>query len=859
MAPGYGRPSALWPFPGEDSMEIRFFGGASSIGASCALVADEGLALVVDCGIRQGRGEALPDLAGLQAALGGRPPDAVVLTHAHLDHAGALPLLVATWPKVPVLCTPPTATLLGILLRDAVRVMETDRDEEVPLYGEHMVEATLAAVRPCRFDDPIPVGAATLALLPAGHILGAASVLVHAQSHRLLLSGDVSITSQTTIPGMPRPHVEVDTLVIESTYGDRMHASRSAGENRLCARVAEVVAVGGHVLVPAFAVGRAQEVLLSLQVAMVDGRIPAFPVWADGMVRAVCSAYSGHPEYLNRGLRHRVRTEADVFFPRKLGFQRVADRAMREAVAAGPPCCVVASSGMLAGGASPVYARAWAGEPASLVAVTGYQDEEAPGRALLEAADGRRDLLPLPGGAVEVRCAVERYHLSAHADADELVGLASAVRPRTVLLVHGDPAARDGLAGRLAGSSRAEILLPEDGDACALTRGRYRPAHGPADPGLGEGRPLDADGLRRLADHFLSARPARRLVRADEIARAWHGDRLAPSGVEAVRDLIRAGTACFLPDAKRPYRYVPRPAPEARTGLAAIAEVEEAAAQALPPESGLVKLSLHPTEHRAVVTFELPHAQAPRAGATLAALGDATGWRFEVHPHPRQDALVRELHAVLPAGCRVVKGPSFLPDRLVAAATVHPLPPDPADAGRRFQDATGWRLSLEEGGAAPVGPSGWPLAGSDATGGAGLGPEETRRLVDAAFANVPGHQRPLKVGYPPGSLRLHFAHPGMASLQEDRLRALTYATGRSVLVHPHPVHQVLHPLVAGLVPAHWQIDSPPAWIPSDHHVRVVVRTLPSEAEIEAFAARVRAEAGCAAVVVVAAGAVSGGG
>ncbi len=829
-------------------MNLSFFGGASGIGASCLLLDTGRLRLVVDCGIRQGRGETLPDLGGLQAALQGRPPDAIVLTHAHLDHSGALPLLHQAWRQLPILCTRATAELLRILLLDAVKVMGMDRDEELPLYGQQQVESALAAVKPLAFDDPVAVGPGRISLLPAGHILGAASVLVEDGQRSVLVTGDISITNQATVPGMPRPRAQPVAVVVESTYGDKMHSSRRAEEQRLCAQVSAAVQRGGHVLVPAFAVGRAQEVLLALQGAMRRGLIPRFPVYADGMVRAVCGAYAHHPSFLAPALRRRAQKERDPFFPDDLEFQRVGSPAQRQAVMGGPPCCVVASSGMLAGGASPLYARAWAQEEASLIAITGYQDEEAPGRALLALADGSERQLRLPGGSVQLRCAVERYHLSAHADADQITGLVEALRPRSVWVVHGDQGAREALAARLDEATRARVHLPEDGGSYPVEGAVARQRPSWIGPGIGQGRPLDQAALRLVADLLLKGDPqGRRLRSVPEITRVWFGERASSDQVQQLRELLDAGSQAFEPDRGLAFRYRARPAPVERRGPAPPAELLRALERALPADSGLCKRSLHQEQCRAVLQFALPAVQGPAVAPVLEQLERDTGWKLEVHPHPRQDALQQAFSRLLPAGCVVTRGPSFHHDLSLVRATLAPLPGDLSELQRLFRERTGWELELQGEAAAP-GEGGGEAPVQLLPGAEQHSPQETRSLLLEAFRDQPEHLRPLKTGYPPGRIRLHFVHPGIAERHREILARLERDTGRAVQVHPHPVHQRLLPLVQERIPPDWAVTGPPSWVAQRGHVRIAVWFFPSDQELADLRRELREALGCEVVV-----------
>lgn len=821
-------------------MSISFLGGASSIGASCVLVELDGLCAVVDCGIRQARGETLPDLSTLQTRLDGRTPDAIVLTHAHLDHSGALPVLHTAFPATPVITSHATAGLLRVLLLDALKIMDTDRDEELPLYARHQVEGLLAALRTVSFDDPVPVGSGTVRLLPAGHILGAGAALLEARHRSVLVSGDLSIADQRTVPGMPVPRVRPDALVVESTYGTRLHASREVEERRLCARVAAAIEAGGHVLIPAFAVGRAQEVLLSLRAAMDHGTIPAFPVLADGMVRAVCRVYRQHPAFLARKLRRRVQRGRDPFAGD--GLDMIRSAAHRQEVQRGPPCCVVASSGMLAGGASPTYARAWADDPRSLIAITGYQDEEAPGRALLQLADGETRTLRLPGGSVEVACQVERYQLSAHADCDELVGLVRKLEPQLVLPVHGDAAAREALAARLEPVLRGAVRIPETGDTVGLRAPAPRRRSTTwAGPGIGGGRPLDASGLAEVRDLLLRGDERPRQVTAEQIAAVWYGEDPGPEALAGVRAALEGDASAFAPDPRLAFRYRPvTPEPE-RTGPAPLAELLAEVDRLLPAASGLYKRSAHQEQHRLVLSFAFPDTQGAAAAPILDELRASTGWQLQVHPHPHQARLAEAARAALPGALEICRGPSFHPHgrevRLTVAGT------EAADV-EGFAARTGWRLALQRVERARDTPVVAPAPAATV-----LGPQEGRTVVEQVFADISPAERPLKIGWPGTALVLHFAHPAMARRHEGRIAALAAETGRTVRIHPHPNHQRLAELAATEIPEGWTTTGAIGYVPQRDALRVKVWSLPPLEQQRTVSAAVEARTGCRLEVV----------
>ena len=548
-------------------MQITFLGGAGGVGATCQLVEIGGRNLLVDAGVRVDARDRLPDLA----ALAGVSLDAILVTHAHADHIGALPLVADRYPATPIYASPATIRLMEVMLGDAVRVMARRASEELelPLYDEALVAAALRRLR------PLAEGEQALAELPglavharrAGHIAGAVSLGLEGEDGRLVISGDVSVTPQRTILGaaVPAP-ARPDLLVLESTYGARLHPNRAQEERRLAEAVAEVVARGGRCLIPAFALGRAQEVILILRAAQRDGLIPPFPIAVDGLVRAVCAAYAAFPAALTPALRRHLLAGGKPFFGGTV--QPVETTQARERVLAGPPGAIVASSGMLTGGPSVWYAERLVGDAQSAILFSGYLDDEAPGRRLLDLAEApplaRR--LTLNGRELPVACQVGRYSLSAHADGDELAGMVRALKPRAVALVHGDAEARAALAARLRGL--AEVLTPQDGQALTAApgaRGGRRvvaPAPRPAQqPGpIGAGAPPDAEGLERLWAALRDGTGVQALS-TRELARAWYGDGAGEEAEGQLAAALAAGSPFFAPLPHAPGLWRPPPPP----------------------------------------------------------------------------------------------------------------------------------------------------------------------------------------------------------------------------------------------------------------------------------------------------------
>ncbi|MEU8802271.1 MBL fold metallo-hydrolase [Spirillospora sp. NPDC048819] len=400
-------------------------GGDTHIGGSCLLVEAGGTRILVDAGLRPGD-RAEPPRA-IDRALDG-PIDAVIVTHAHNDHCGYVPGLVARRPDLRVLATPETVALMPVMWADTAKVMAARERrrarwgaDAAVLYGRRDVEVAAGRCEELAFGVPRRIGALTVELFPAGHILGAAGAVVRAGDRRVVVTGDISGFRQETVGGyrVPESARAADLLVMESTCCTNDHDGRDAGAAGLVRAVAEIHQGGGRVLIPAFALGRAQEIALILR-----RQLPEVPVRVDGMAADLATVF----ETLDPRLR--------VFG----GAVAVADRpAELDTFRTG---VVVSTSGMLNGGPAVQWARRILPEPGSALFISGYQDEESPGRALLglTAAGGTFALADHAGEiTVPVRARVETLRLSAHADRRGLLDIADEVAAREIMLVHGFP------------------------------------------------------------------------------------------------------------------------------------------------------------------------------------------------------------------------------------------------------------------------------------------------------------------------------------------------------------------------------------------------------------------------------------
>jgi Cft2 family RNA processing exonuclease len=431
----------------ELALTVDVLGGGTEVGGSCVLISAGGTRILVDCGTRpSGDDEQSMAPPGIARALAERI-DAIVVTHAHNDHGGWVPVVVAKQAHVPVIATYATCDLLATMWGDSAKVLRNKTEGgqwkggPLPPYSDLDVNSAVDQLRAVAIGREVTVGALTLELFPAGHIVGAAGVVVAAGDQRVVVTGDVSRTRQKTVSGLvlPSSAKDADLFLLESTYSGNTAADpRQKVVDDFVRQVRLTVDRSGVALVPSFALGRAQEVALICAEHLSDVEI-----LVDGLARTVSDIYEKHvgPD----------RTPISIFGGnvRRVEPGKTIDEKLR--LRSG---VVIATSGMLNQGPAVEWAKRVLPDRNSSLMLVGYQDSESPGGALLQLADRGGGKFSLPnrdGGAtqVEVLAQVEKYHLGAHANADELAAIAQDARPRKLMLVHGEREGQRRLAGRM--------------------------------------------------------------------------------------------------------------------------------------------------------------------------------------------------------------------------------------------------------------------------------------------------------------------------------------------------------------------------------------------------------------------------
>ena len=428
--------------PSDKSITLTVLGGGGEVGANCFHLNFEGYHVLLDSGTHPKKDgiESLPAFNLLN-----RAPDALLVSHAHVDHCGSVPYLVRQYPALRVHATHPTFRIMDRMLHNSVSVMELLARErgilEYPLYTHDEVNYAMGGVRGHEFRDPFSLfdGAPVeISFHHAGHVLGSASILLKLPGHTLFYTGDICETDQELLHGFePLPReVQVDTLIIESTHGstedDRVRPYRKEAL-RMGEEITGVLRRGGTVLIPSFALGRTQELANVVARLQEEGLIPDVPVYTSGLGRALYEIYNRFDSYLAPGAVLRP-------LERFLKIGNVWDRSVVKQLIS-EPCIIIATSGMmLENTPSAMIAQEMVREEQHGVFFVGYVDHETLGYKLLTSSVGDWLEFELGKPPVEVKLEnIQRFYFSAHAPRTSLQRVIERLRPKNVVFVHGDP------------------------------------------------------------------------------------------------------------------------------------------------------------------------------------------------------------------------------------------------------------------------------------------------------------------------------------------------------------------------------------------------------------------------------------
>jgi uncharacterized protein len=629
-------------------MYISFLGGAKEVGASCMLLELQGKRILLDCGIRQGSSkDILPDFRTIQERGG---VDAIVISHAHMDHTGSLPVISKEYPSARIYMNNMTRDLVKVLLYDSLKIMNS-REAEIPLYVERDVEDMLNRVFVINYQRQFEIlEGIKLSFYQAGHIAGASAVYLSSEEGSLFYSGDFSVFPQRTIEGAKIPKLRPDMAIFESTYGDKLHSSREAEEEKLIELLREDIQDNSKMLIPAFALGRAQEVLLILKSAINRGKLPKVKIYVDGMIKDINRVYKNNPLYLKSSLGRKILRGVEPFYDDNIS--PVSNKEEREKILQGKdPVVIISSSGMMTGGPSQYYGEHIAAMENGYIIMSGYQDEEAPGRKLLNlielSEEGR--VLEINNKSLPVKCKIEKVGLSAHGDKNEIKALIEHLAPKSIFFVHGEEGIIESLAKELIGSVRARIYAPRLSETIEVRINAPRKQlHKQFMELLNSNKDLNAETIKELWN-FVRDAYGDRFFTLEELLIIYRGKEDAQEEeLEQLKSLI-IGTPYFENDLRRFFMF--------KAKSKEVVEEELKPKELKPNEiNDLVreyfseydykKVSLKLSEKTVVLNFDFPRAISSDIYEKMSSFKDNTELHIEINPQTNNNAaenLIRSL------------------------------------------------------------------------------------------------------------------------------------------------------------------------------------------------------------------------
>ncbi|MGC8669727.1 MAG: MBL fold metallo-hydrolase [Candidatus Micrarchaeia archaeon] len=433
-------------------MKISFYGGAGEVGRSCIMISTENTKILLDAGVKLGEKEEYPIIEDRMLS----EVDGIFITHAHLDHCGYLPHIYTAGYKGLVYATKPTAELINVLISDYMHISNPQNVTKEGLEKLHKSYKIVDYEKKMKFRD------LEIEFIPAGHIVGSAMIRVSDGKKAILYTGDVHLARTRLLEGAKVKGLSSDVLITESTYASKtdIFESESKIARTMLNSINETIDMGGKVIIPSFAVGRAQEVLLFLDDYINSGVMRKVPVYVDGMINKSMRIYRHNVIYCREELQKKIlMSDYDPF--KSSNFVPVEKKNMRnKIVSEDQSSIIVTTSGMLTGGPVMYYLSKLAQKSSNKMILVGYQAEDTLGRKLL---DGARTI-KINDKEIRVEMAVENYHLSAHADRRQLDTLVSSISNlHDIFIVHGDISKSEEFREDLSGSYHA--VTPKLGES----------------------------------------------------------------------------------------------------------------------------------------------------------------------------------------------------------------------------------------------------------------------------------------------------------------------------------------------------------------------------------------------------------
>ncbi len=732
--------------------------------------------------------------------------DTIIISHAHLDHIGCLPIISKEYPEAKIYMNNMTKDLVKVLLYDSIKIMN-NREGEIPLYAEKDVESTLNRIFTINYEVKFPIFEDIhITFYNAGHIAGASCVYLQSPEGAIFYSGDFSVFSQRTVEGAKLPKLRPDVAILEATYGNRLHSNREIEERNLIEAVNECIENNGKMIIPAFALGRAQEVILILKGAMNKGSLKKVKVYIDGMVRDINRVYKNNPLYLKNSLGKKILRGLSPFYDDNIIEIKQTDN-REEILNQKEPAVIIASSGMVTGGPSAFYAEKIAPMENGYIVITGYQDEESPGRKildLLEAEEEKERYLNINGLNIPVKCKVRKIGLSAHADKNEIKGVLERISPRNIILVHGNEEVIRSLGKEISNEFIGRTFTPACGEEININIKNPRKQLNKNFPySLNKKEQLCEENISELWK-FVYEKYKNKLLTIEELGYVWSGEKnfwgSQNSEVESIqqdnseinKDVIIdfknniINNVYFESDLKRLFLFKARTEEDIKEALKP-KELTQQELMELVSEKfkafDYKKISLMLDKKEIILNFDFPQGVDSHIEKIMEDFYKETEWKISINEkinNSSAELLIKKLIDPM-----LIKKISFYPEKFFVSVFLKGKRDNHEKVEEIFQEKTGWKLSIIEEGSVEVNNISenenlfFEVQGVEA-----LEQNTALNLIDRAFEKEKHkpYKKSIKNNRQGKYIELAFISPKIGERFKEKLGHLSYEIGWSLAV-----------------------------------------------------------------------------
>lgn len=730
-----------------------------------------------------------------------------------MDHIGCLPIISKEYPDAKIYMNNMTKDLVTVLLYDSLKIMN-NREAEIPLYAEKDVENTLNRIFTINYEVKFPIFEDIhITFYNAGHIAGASCVYLQSPEGAVFYSGDFSVFSQRTVEGAKLPKLRPDVAILEATYGDRLHSNREIEERNLIEAVNECIENNGKMIIPAFALGRAQEVIIILKGSMNKGSLKKVKVYVDGMVRDINRVYKNNPLYLKNSLGKKILRGLSPFYDDNIiEIKQTDDRA--EILNKKEPVVIIASSGMITGGPSAFYAEKIAPMENGYIVITGYQDEESPGRKildLLEAEEDKERYLNINGLNIPVKCNVRKIGLSAHADKNEIKGVLERISPRNIILVHGNEEVIKSLGKEISSEFLGRTFTPACGEEININIKNPRKQLNKNFPHLINKKEQLCEGNISELWSFVYEKYNSKLLTIEELAYIWSGEKLFhipqnsknPNVLEESNENTNSGeednknsllefknniinSIYFESDMKRLFLFKAKTEEDIREALKP-KELTQQEIMELVNEKfksfDYKKISIMLDKKEVILNFDFPQGVDPYIENVMEEFYKETDWEISVNEkinNSSAELLIKKL--IDPVSIKKI---SFYPEKFIVSVYLKGKNENYEAVDKAFEEKTGWKLSIiDEGSTGSNNITENENLYFEIEGIEVVEQNTALNLIDKAFENEDHkpYKKSIKTNGKGKYIELVFISPKIGEKFEEKLGHLSYETGWSIAV-----------------------------------------------------------------------------